>query len=432
MQVKKTNPSPTQVVLTVSADDNELTTIKQQVLRHFQGKVKVAGFRTGKVPSAILEKNVEPSALQAEFLEHAIEQLYVSAANDHKLRPVDQPQVSVKKFVPFTTLEFEAVVEVISDVKLPDYKKINKTRPSAKVAEKDVKDVIDSLRQRLAEKKDVNRAAKAGDQVYIDFKGVDAKTKDAIKGADGKDYPLTIGSNTFIPGFEPELIGMKAGGEKTFTLTFPNDYGVKMLQNRKVTFTVSVTKVQELRLPKVDDAFAAKAGPFKTLADLKADIKKELTEEKQYQAERDLESELIKEISDKSKLAIPDVLIDDQVARLWTDLQQNIMYRGQTAQEFLEAEGKSEEDYRKDILRPQATDRVKASLVLAEIAEKEGLEVTAEELDIRMQIMKSQYDDAQMQSELEKPEARRDIAARLLTEKTIKKLIDYATTKKEH
>lgn len=427
MQVKKTNSSPTQVVLTVIADDKELAPIKAHTLTHFQGKVKVAGFREGKIPAEVLEKNVDPATLQSEFLQEAIEQLYVAAANDEKLRPVERPEINVKKFVPYTTLEFEATVSVIAPAILPDYKKIKLDKPTVKVTDADVKDVVESLRTRLADKKDVARAAKDGDEVYLDFKGVDAKTKDPISGADGKDYPLVIGSNTFIPGFEPELIGMKAGEEKTFTVTFPKDYGVAMLQSRKVEFTVNVTKIQEITLPKTDDAFAAKAGPFKTMADLKKDIKTQLTLEKQNQSDRDFESELVKTITDKSKVDVPEVLISDQVARLWTDLQQNIMYRGQTAQEFLEGEGKTEEEYRNDILKPQAKDRVKASLVLADIAEQEELDVTPEELEIRMQLLKGQYQDAQMQSELEKPESRRDIAARLLTEKTVQKLVKYAT-----
>ncbi len=427
MQVKKTNSSPTNVTLTVIADEKELSPIKEHVLTHFKDRVKVPGFRAGKVPTEILEKNISPSSLQTEFLEEAIEQLYVTAAKSEDLRPVDRPQIALKKFVPYTLLEFEAQVEILGEVKLPDYKNIKMKKPDAKVTESDVKEVIESLRQRLAEKKDVSRAVKDGDQAFIDFKGVDAKTKDPISGADGKDYPLVIGSGTFIPGFEPEIIGMKAGDEKTFTITFPKDYGVKALQNRKVEFTVSVTKVQEVKLPKLDDAFAAKSGPVKTLADLKADIKKQLGHEKQHQVDRDFESELVKNISDKSKLEIPEILISDQVTRLWTDLQQNIMYRGQTIKEFLEAEDKTEEEYREDVLKPQAIDRVKASLVLAEIAEKEKLEVTPEELEIRMQMLKAQYQDAGMQEELEKPETRRDIAARLLTEKTVNKLVQYAT-----
>lgn len=429
MQVKKINPSPTQATLTIIADDKELKTIKARVLQNFQGKVKVPGFRSGKIPAAILEKHVESGALQSEFLEEAIERLYVAAASDEKLRPVDRPQINIKKFVPFTTLEFDANIEVLGEMKLANYTKIKKDKLIVKISDKEVNEVVESLRERFADKKDVDRGAKKGDQIFIDFKGADAKTADPISGADGKDYPLTIGSDVFIPGFESNLVGLKAGTEKTFMITFPKDYGVKLLQSRKVNFTVNVLKVQEISLPPIDNSFAAKAGPFKTMAELKADIKKQLGEEKAQQVDREFESELIKEISEKSKVTIPEVLINDQVARLWTDLQQNIMYRGQTLQEFLESEGKTEEAYREDILKPQAVDRVKASLVLAEIAEKEKLDVTPEELEIRMQFLKGQYEDKQMQTELEKPEARRDIAARLLTEKTVNKLVEYASKK---
>lgn len=429
MQVKITHPTKTQAVLTVIAGDKELAPIKSHVLTHFKDRVKVPGFRAGKIPAEILEKNIDPNVLQTEFLEDAIEQLYVAAAQGEKIRPVDRPKIDIKKFVPYSTLEFEATVDVIGEIKLPDYKKIKKSKPEVKVTAEDVNDVLKSLQSRLADKKDVTRAAKDGDQVFIDFSGVDAKTKEKINGADGQNYPLVIGSGTFIPGFEPELIGLKADETKTFTVTFPKDYGVAALKSRKVEFTVTVIKVQEVIEPKLDDQFAAKAGPFKTLKDLKDDIKKQLANEKQTKANQDFESELVKQISDKSKVEIPEVLVNDQVERLLNEIRQNVAYRGQTIKEFFELEGKTEEQYRDEILKPQAYDRVKASLVLAEIAEQEKLDVTAEELETRMQSLKGQYQDPQMQEELNKPEARRDIAARLLTEKTVKKLTDYATTK---
>lgn len=428
MQVKKNSSSDTQAVVHVTAVEKELTPLKEHVLGHFQGKVKVAGFRAGKVPAGVLEKHVDPNVLQTEFLEEAIEQLYVAAVNELKLRPVDRPQISIKKFVPFSTLEFEASIPVIGEIKLPDYTKIKKARPDVKITDKDVKEVIESLRGRLAEKKDVNRPAKDGDQVFIDFQGADVKGQ-PIKGTEGKDYPLVIGSKSFIPGFEENMIGLGAGDEKTFDLKFPEEYGATNLAGQKVTFTVNVTKVQEVVEAKVDDAFASKAGPFKTVAELKADIKKQLAHERKHQADREFESELVKHISDKSKVAIPEVLINDQVERLLQDLKRNLVYRGQTLQEFLEAEGKTEEQYRKDVLAKQAEDRVKASLVLAEIADKEKIDVTPEELEIRMQLLKGQYQDPKMQEELNKPEARRDIAARLLTEKTVHKLVAYATGK---
>ncbi len=425
MQVKKSAVSDTKVTVTVSAGEKELSVIKDHVLGHFQGKVKVPGFRAGKVPPELLEKHVDPQALQSEFVEEAVQQLYGAAIQDLKLRPVASPEASLKKFVPYTTFEFEATVEIIGDVKLADYKKIKKTKPKAAANDKDVAEVIASLQKRIAEKKDVSRPAKDGDQVWIDFSGVDAKGQ-AIKGAEGKDYPLGLGSNTFIPGFEPELIGLEAGQEKTFTLTFPKDYSAKSLAGKKVTFTVTVIKIQEVIQPQADDAFAAKVGPFKSLAELKTDIKRQLAEEKQHQADRDFESELIKEISDKSKAAIPEILINDQVERLLSDLRQNLVYRGQTLPEFLEQEGKTEEQYRTAVLTPQAKERVKASLVLAEIAEQENLSVTPEELEVQLQIRKDQYKDPEMQEQLSKPEARREIAARLLTEKTINKLVAYA------
>ena len=427
MQVKKSDNTPTNITLTIIAGPKELDPIKKKVLTEIRSTIKLQGFREGKAPLELVEKNVDSNQLQVKFLEEAVDQLYVSAANSEKIRPIAQPKVSIKKFVPFSTLEFEIEVDVLGEVKLPDYKKIKKSKPEAKVAAKDVNEVIDSLKLRMADSKDVSRPAKDGDKVWIDFKGIDPKNNEPIKGADGKDYPLVIGSNTFIPGFEPEIIGLSAGEEKTFNITFPKDYGAKHLQNKKVEFTVNVTKVQEVTEPKVDDEFAKKAGPFNTVEDLKSDIKKQLAQEKQQQVDREFESELVKEISDKSQVAIPEVLVNDQVERLLHDLKQNLVYRGQTMKEYLESEGKTEDELREKDLKPQASERVKASLVLSQIAEEEKLDVTPEELEIRMQILKQQHQDPQMQAELAKPEARRDIASRLLTEKTVKKIVGYTT-----
>jgi len=429
MKVKRSNPTSTQASLSVIATEEELSPIKTQVLARFKSQVKVPGFRAGKVPLEILEKNINQAIFQSEFLDEAIGQLYFAAIDDQKLRPVDQPKISLKKFVPFTTLEFEAEVDVLGEINLADYKKLKLTRPKSEVTMSEVNEVVASLRQQLAERFDVVRPAKIGDQVFIDFVGADAKTGKPQKGADGKNYPLILGSKTFIDGFESEIVGMKAGEEKKFVVKFPKDYGAKALQNKKVSFQVSLIKVQEVKLPKLDDEFAKKVGPVKSVAELKSDVKKQLIHEKQHQLEKDYESELIKKLSDKSKLEIPEILINDQVERLWSELKQNITYRGQTTKEFIESEGTTEEKYRQKVLKPQAYERVKASLVLAEIAELERLEVTPEELEIRMQLLKGQYQDKEMQEQLEKPETRRDIASRLLTEKTLDRLKIYASSK---
>jgi trigger factor len=426
MQITKDQVSPTNVKFTIAADAADMAPVKQFTLQQLARNVKVPGFRAGHAPLPVVEKNVDQQALQTDFLDAMVNQMYVQAITEHKLRPVNRPDVSITKFVPFTTLEVVAEVEVIGKITLPDYKKIKLAKPVVKVEAKDVDEVLQNLAARGAERKDVDRAAKDGDEVTIDFTGVDAKTKEPIAGADGKDYPLVLGSNSFIPGFEEELIGLKAGDEKTFGIVFPKDYGTQTLQNRKVTFTVTLKKITELVKLKLDDAFAATVGPFKTLTELKADIKKQVQADRQQQAQRDYESELLGQIAEKTKADIPGILIEEEIDRAEADEKQNLMYRGQTWEEHLKEEGVTAEQHR-DKQRPAAQARVTAGLVLGEVADLEGIEVSEEEVDLRMKLLSGQYTDAAMQAELSKPEARRDITSRMLTEKTIAKLTDYAS-----
>jgi len=426
MQITKDQVSPTNVKLTIKADEAEMAEVKQSTLQQLARTIKVQGFRAGKAPLSVVEKNVDQQALQTEFLDTIVNKLYVDAVTENNLRPVNRPDVSITKFVPFTVLEIVAEVEVIGKIVLPDYKKIKLAKPVVKVDAKDVDEVLENLTTRGATKADVDRPAKSGDEVTIDFRGVDAKTKESIPGADGDDYPLVLGSNSFIPGFEDELVGMKQDDEKTFDIVFPKDYGTAALQSKKVTFTVTVKKIQELVKPKLDDAFAATVGPFKTLAELKADIKKQLQADREQQAQRDYESELLGQIAEKTKADIPAILIEEEIDRAEADERQNLVYRGQTWEEHLKEEGVDEQGHR-DKQRPAAEARVTAGLVLGEVAELEGISVSKEEVDIRMQLLRGQYQDAAMQAELSKPEARRDITSRMLTEKTIAKLTEYAS-----
>ncbi|MGF7228855.1 MAG: trigger factor [Candidatus Saccharibacteria bacterium] len=424
MQVTQKNLSDTNVQLTLTADAEMLKAAKEEALNHIARSIKLQGFRQGKAPLALVEKSADPASLQSEFLDLAMNRLYVAALDEKKLRPVAQPQVNVKKFVPFSTLELEVTVEVVGAITLADYKKMSLVKPEVKITTKDVDEVIENLRTREAEKVDVTRAAKDGDEVTIDFVGVDTKTHEAIQGADGKDYPLVLGSNTFIPGFEPEVIGIKVDEEKTFDITFPSDYGVAALQNRGVTFTITAKSVKEIKQPKLDEAFAAKVGPFKTVEELREDVRKQLISEKDYQNDREFVDDMVLKIAEKSTVAIPKVLVDEQIDRMENEERQNVMYRGQTWQEHLDGEGVTEEEHH-ERMRSDAELRVKAGLVLSEIAEAEKIVITPEELEIRMQLLKGQYPDPQMQAELDKPENRRDIASRLLSEKTLAKLKEY-------
>jgi trigger factor len=418
MQLKRDQLSPTKVKLTVTAEPKELEDTKQHVLNHLKGNVKVPGFREGKAPLNLIEKQLDPAVLQTEFLDHGVNDLYVAAVQQENLRVVAKPEIAVSKFVPYTTLEFTAEVEVVGDIKLPDYKAIKVTPQKIEITAADVDQVLGNLRQRGATRQEVKRAAKTGDEVTIDFKGVDAKTKESIDGADGDNYPLVIGSKSFIPGFEEELVGLNVADTKTFDITFPKDYGAKDLQSRKVTFTVNVHKIQELKEPKIDDAFAASVGPFKTVADLKADIKKQLKAEKQQEADRQFDNELLQKIAEKSEITLPEALVEEEVDRIEEEEKRNVVYRGQTWQEHLDQEGVTAEEHR-ERNKEGAALRVKAGLVLGEISQAENVSVTPEELEIRLMLLKNQYPDPAMQAELDKPENIRDIQSRMLTEKTL-------------
>jgi trigger factor len=424
MRVLRKDNSPTNIVLTVSGDAGDLEPIRQHVLGHFMHTVKVPGFREGKAPAELVEKYVNQQRLLDEFMEHALNEMYRRAIDDEQIRPVNTPNVQLKKFVPYTELEFEAETEIIGPIKLPDYKKMKLAKKEVEVTANDVSEVLESLRQRLAERELVERPAKIGDEVTIDFEGKDKQAK-KINGADGRDYPLLLGSNSFIPGFEDNLIGAKSGQTKKFEITFPQDYGVSVLRSQKVDFKVDVKKIMELKEPNLDDEFAKQAGPFKTLTELKADIKKQLTEEKKRQNDQEYQNELIKKITDKTIMEVPKGLVDDEIGRLEEQEKQNLAYRGQTWQEHLQQEGITEAEH-KQRQRPEALTRVQAGLILSEIAEREAIKVTPEEVEIRKQILSGQYQDPKMQAELNKTENLRDIEARLLTEKTIEKLIAYA------
>ncbi|PID30618.1 trigger factor [Candidatus Saccharibacteria bacterium] len=426
MQITKKQLDPTHIQLNIAAGSEELEPAKEAVLKELSKEVKLSGFRKGHAPTAMVEKVVDQQLLTNRIIDRVVNDLYVAAVQQERVRAVAQPEVNLTKFVPYTALELTAKIEAVGDITLPDYKKFAVKKQVEAVTDKEVEHVIDELLERGAEKTEVKRAAADGDEVTMNFAGVDAKTKKEIAGAKGDDYPLVLGSGAFIPGFEPELVGLKAGEEKTFTVTFPKDYGVADMQGKKVEFTVTVKAVKKRKLPKLDNAFAAKLGPFKTVAELRGDIRKQIASEKDNQAQQKLENSILDKLGAKTQVAIPDSLIEQEIDLMEEDEKRNALYRGQTWQEHLAAEGKTEEEHREGH-REQASLRIKTGIALGEVAEKEGVSVSEQERADRLAALKKQYSDKNMQAELEKPENQRDVYNRMLTEKTIAALVSYAT-----
>lgn len=430
MKYTRKNNSDTAVELTITVDAAELAQAKKSTIARLGKKIKVAGFREGKVPTSVAEKNLDPNMLNMEIAEDAINSTLIDALQKEDVRPLDNPHVDLSKYIPGEQLEFKATIEILPAIQLGDYKKLKATKDEVKINPKDVDEIIERMRQGMGTKKDVERAAQNGDEVTIDFKGTDKDGKE-VAGATGKEYPLVLGSNSFIPGFEEGLVGKKTGEHIELPLTFPKDYHHKPLAGAKVTFAVDIQKVQAVELPEVDDKFAAAAGPFKTVDDLKADIKRELTDQKEREALDKLRDQLVEQLIKGSKIPTPEILISDQLAGLERDFAQNLMYRGITLQQYLEQKGQSEEDWRKGELREQAIRRVQVGLALAELSKVENIEVNGKELDERLQEMLQRYgSDAKLREQLDTHEARRDLANRMITEKTVDRLVELNTKAK--
>ena len=424
MKTTVTHESDTRVKVVVAADHAELAAAEQAALKRLAKTVKVNGFRTGHVPLEIVKKHADLNALAQETLDAALNRAVAEAFLNNNLQVLARPEVEIKKYVPGELLEFTAEADVLPEVKLGDYKKLKAKKAAVNVDKKEIDEVIERIQKGLSEKKEVKRAAKIGDETVIDFVG--KKDGEAFQGGTGKDYPLVLGSNSFIPGFEDALVGLKAGDTKDVKLAFPKDYHAKDLAGQDVVFEVTVKKVNSVKLPALDDKFAAKAGPFTSMEDLRRDIKAEITAQAERRAKDDLKDELVKQLVAKSTVSVPSVLRDDQIRSLEQDLRQNLMYRGRTLEQYFEEKGYADRDAWVKAEASDAADaRIKAGLVLAQLSKELKIEATADELAAHINAYKQQYaNNSKMAKHFDKPEAQREVANRLITEKTIDKLVE--------
>ena len=423
MKTTVKNLSDTKVQLTISVDAEALANAEKVALVKLSKTVKVPGFRQGKVPASVAAKHVDPQALQEQLMDDAISKAVAEAFIAEKIQAIDRPMVDIKKYVPGDLLEFTAEVEVLPPVTLGDYKKLNVKAKKEAVKEADIAEVIERIRQGFAEKKDVTRAAKDGDETVIDFIG--KKDDVAFDGGTGTDYTLKLGSGQFIPGFEEGVVGHKAGETFDLDLEFPADYHAKDLAGQKVVFTTTLKKVTELALPKVDDELAKKAGDFKTLDELKADIKREIESQKEREANDKLKDDLIGALIDKSTVPAPEALVADQMRSIEQDFAQNLAYRGLDLHTYLDANGfESEDAWREKEVKPTAVKRTQAGLVLNELSKAENISATDAEIDEHVEVHKRQYaNNPEVLKQFETAEVRRDIANHYITEKTIERLV---------
>lgn len=421
--------SDTKVELTITLDKADLKAAEQVALTKLAKNVKAPGFRKGKVPASVASKHVDPEVLAQQTLEDALSKAVAESYMAEGIQALERPAVEIKKYVPGDVVEFTAEAEILPKVTLGDYKKLKAAAKKVTVSEAEVDEIIDRMRQGFAEKQDVKRAAKNGDEVSIDFVG--KKDGVAFDGGTATGYDLVLGSNSFIPGFEEGIVGKKIGETFDLELSFPKDYHVADLKDAKVVFTTTLNGVKEVVLPEVNDEFATKAGPFKTVTELRDDIKRELTAQKEREAKETMKDDLVKQLVEASTVPVPEVLLKDQADSIERDMTQNLMYQGLTLDQYLENKGfESKDKWLETEVHDAARKRVQAGLVLAELSKAEKIDATNEELDEHVNLYKQQYaNNPRMVAQFDTPEARRDIANRLLTEKTVDRLVELNAKK---
>lgn len=429
MKSSITHVSDTRVKLTVTLDPSELEAARQVALKKLSNSVKVPGFRKGHVPLAIAAKHIDANLLSQETLENALSRSVAEAYLEANLQALERPEVEITKYVPESELEFTAEADVLPEIKLGDYKKLKAEKPAVKVEKSDVDEVVERIRQGYAEKKESDKPAAMGDEVVLDFVGREGDTP--FDGGKGTDYPLVLGSNSFIPGFEDALVGHKTGEKFTIPLSFPKDYAAANLAGKKVEFDVEIKRINSITVPELDDELAAKAGPYTELKELLADIKAEITARREHEATDKLKDDLIKQLVAKSKVPTPKVLVDDMARSIEQDTMQNLMYRGMTLEQYMETSGfKDKDEWLESEVREAAEARVKSGLVLAELSKAEAVDASAEELAEQINQYKTRYaNNSDMSKRFDEPEVQREVANRLLTEKAIDRLVELNTKK---
>lgn len=419
--------SDTRVLVSITLGASELAAAEQVALKKLSKTVKVPGFRKGHVPLEVVAKHIEPNALGQETLENALSRAVAESFIENKLQALERPEVDVKKFVPGETLEFTAEADVLPEVKIGDYRKLKVKKSDIKVEAKDIDEVIERIQKGLSEKKETTDPAADGDETVINFVG--KKDGEPFEGGAGDDYPLTLGSHSFIPGFEEALVGHKAGEKFDVPLSFPKDYQAEQLAGQDVVFEVTINKVNKVILPELNDELAAKAGPFTSFNELRADIEREIKAQKEREAGDQLKDDLVKQLVAKSKVSVPKVLLEDQIRSIEQDLTQNLMYRGQTIEQYFEGRGFADRDAWVKAEAQEAADaRIKAGLVLAELSKELKIEASADELAEHINQYKTQYaKNPEMAARFDEPEIQREVANRLITEKTVDELVKLNT-----
>lgn len=399
---KKLPKSQLEITVTVPAD--ELKPLLEKAVEEISQQTKIEGFRPGKVPYDILKQRIGEMKIYEEAAAIAVEKSYVEIGRKEKFEPLGSPKIDFEKLAPGNDFTYKATVDLIPEVKIGDFKSIKIKEKEIKITDAEINKTIDELREMRATEVLEPKVIAKGDKVEVDFEV--SRDNVVIDGGTQKKYPLVVGTNVFIPGFEDNLIGLKAEENKEFELTFPEKYHNKNLAGKPAKFKVKILAVYKRTLPDANDEFAVSLGQ-KTIAELKESIEHNLEHEGHHKEEERLEIEMLEKIIDKSQFGeIPDILITAETNKMVQELEGNVLQQGLKFEDYLVHLNKTHDQMKLDFV-PQAIKRIKGALLTRALFFQEKMEVPESEIDRELEAMTRAYaQHPEIQKNLKNPEYR--------------------------
>ena len=387
LQVEKLEKNMAKLTIEASAEDFEKAI--QKVYLKARGRINIPGFRKGKAPRKLIEKMYGTGVFYEDAANDLIPTAYAEALKDCDLEIVSRPEINVTQIESGKPFIFTAEVAVKPEVTLGEYKGVEVEKSDDEVTDEDINKEVDKERENNSRTIDVDdRAVENGDIIKLDFDGsVDGVP---FEGGKAENYTLTIGSGSFIPGFEDQLIGTKIGEEKDVTVTFPEDYHEKSLAGKEAVFKCKVNAITVKELPDADDEFASEVSEFETLAEYKEDIKKKLTEKKEKEARAKKEAQAVEKAVENATMEIPDAMIDTQVQSMMEDFARRMQSQGLSLEQYFQFTGMDAKKMH-DQMKPEALKRIQNSLVLEAVAKAENIEISDEKVDEEIAKMAEAY-----------------------------------------
>ncbi|SFJ53817.1 trigger factor [Terrisporobacter glycolicus] len=426
VELIKTEGNKVSFKLTVDNDKFESAIVK--AYNKNKGKYNIPGFRKGKAPRKIIETNYGKGVFYSDAIDILFPEVYPSAIDELKIDPIDAPSIDIEEISKDNGLVILIDVEVKPSFELGEYKGVEVEKVEETINEDAVTAKLEEMREKGSRLVSVEREIANGDTVNIDFEGFDGEV--AFEGGKGENYDLVIGSGSFIPGFEEQLVGKKVGEELEVNVTFPEEYHAENLAGKPVVFKVKVNDVKVKELPELNDEFAADTTEFNTLEELTADVKAKVEAEAAEAAKNELRNRVIEKVVANTEVEVPEAMVKNEIENQMMELNYQLQYQGFGMEQFLQMTGKTMEEFKAEFTanrRDEAVKNVKTSLVIEAIAKAEDVQVSEEEVDAEVQKMAEAYNmTVEQVKEALRPTDLKDMEGQLKIRKTIDLLVDSA------